>query len=167
MRLIIASIALAAASLAAPATAQSVGMQVVDTAGRPVGSVIAIKGDLLTIKTDRHEVALAKDSFTPHQGKLLFGMTQAELNAATDQSLAEAAAMVQPGAVVKGAAGTPVGTIDSIDAETVTVKLEGGALLRLPRSGIGPGPDGPVIGFTAEQLQAQVTAATQNGAAAQ
>ena len=61
----------------APAAAQTPGMQVVDTNGGAVGVVTAIKGDLVTVKTDKHEVALPKTSFTVHEGKLLFGMTQA------------------------------------------------------------------------------------------
>ena len=166
MRLIIASLALAVAPLA-PAAGQAVGMQVVDTAGGPVGSVVAIKGDTVTVKTDRHEVALPKSSFTPHEGKLLFGMTRAELNAATDQTLAEAAAALQVGAVVRGSAGTPVGTIDAIDEQFVTLKLDDGALIRLPRSGIGPSEQGAIIGFTVEQLRAQVEAATADAGGAQ
>ena len=46
-----------------------------------VGTVTAIKGDNLVIKTDKHEVQLPKSSFTFANGKALFGMTQAQLNA--------------------------------------------------------------------------------------
>ena len=85
MRLItgtIAAVALAIAAPAAPAFAQSVGMQVVDTAGAPVGTVTAIKGDNIQLKTDKHEALLPKASFTPANGKLLFAMTQAQLDSA-------------------------------------------------------------------------------------
>lgn len=158
MRLIFASLALASLplTLAAPAQAQSVGMQVVDTSGGNVGLVSKIDANLVTVRTDRHEVALPKASFTPHEGKLLFGMTQAELNAATDKSLAEAAAALQPGATVKGSAGASVGTIDSIDADFVTIKLESEKLVRIPRAGIAAGAEGAVIGMTAQELAAHV-----------
>ncbi|HEX6219366.1 MAG TPA: hypothetical protein VFZ35_08855 [Sphingomicrobium sp.] len=163
MRLFLASITLvplATVIPAGPAFAQtaniSVGMQVVDTSGGPVGTVIGIKGDILTVKTDRHEVALPKNSFTPNEGKLLFGMTQAALNAATEKSLAEAQANLVAGAAVKGAGGVPVGTIDSIDSQFATIKLASGKLVRIPRSGVVGSSDGAVIGLTAAQLEAQV-----------
>jgi hypothetical protein len=75
-----------AASQAIAATPAEVrpGMQVVDPAGAPVGTVAAVKGDALVLKTDKHEVQLPLASFTASEGKLFFGMTAAELNAATD-----------------------------------------------------------------------------------
>jgi len=169
MRLFLTSIALATASIVAaavPASAQATsaaivpGMPVVDTAGGTVGSVIAVKNNLLTIKTDRHEAVIGTDSVTLHQGKLLFGMSQAELNAAIDRDVAAANAALVPGAIVKGAAGTKVGTLDAIDAESATIKLESGNLVRIPRSGIRGTPDGDtVIGLTADQLEAEATSA--------
>lgn len=141
----------------APAAAQTPGMQVVDTNGGAVGVVTAIKGDLVTVKTDKHEVALPKTSFTVHEGKLLFGMTQAQLNAETEKSLAAASAAVAPGATVKGMGGAVLGTIDSVDTEFVTVKLSSGELVRLPSSGVSGRANGEVVvGLTADQLKAQV-----------
>jgi hypothetical protein len=101
-------------------------------------------------------MALPRTSFTPDNGKLLFGMTQAALNAAFEKSRAEAEAQLVAGAVVKGSAGTRVGTIDTIDAEFATIKLDSGKLVRIPRSGVAGSPDGAVIGMTAAQLEAQV-----------
>ena len=167
MRLFFASLALAPltaalaapAAMAQPAAAIAVGNQVVDTKGGLVGTVSGINGDVILVKTDRHEVALPKASFTPSDGKLLFGMTKAELNAATDASLAAAEANLLPGATVKGLAGSKVGTIDSIDAQFATIKLESGNLVRIPRSGLAASSDGAVIGLTAAQLEAQVDGA--------
>ena len=175
MRLFLASIALATASIAATAVQASAqatgaaiapGMQVVDTSGGTVGSVIAIKDNILTIKTDLHEAVIGTDSVTPHEGKLLFGMTRAELNSAIERDIAAANAALVPGAVVKGASGTKVGTLDAIDAETATIKLESGNLVRIPRSGIRGTPDGDtVIGLTADQLEAEASAASSEPAA--
>ncbi|HVL78174.1 MAG TPA: hypothetical protein VM346_02695 [Sphingomicrobium sp.] len=156
MRLILASIAFASASLAAPiapAIAQSPGMQVVDTSGGLVATVIRLEGDNVVIKTDRHEVAIPRTSFTEADGKLLFAMTQAELNAATDRSLAEAAAAIAPGATVKDPRGAAVGTIESLDTEFATLKLQSGALVRVPRSGIAAANGDVVIGATASDLE--------------
>lgn len=161
MRLAIASLAFASMTFAvslAPAAAQTAGMQVVDTSGGPVGTVVRVEGDNIVIKTDKHQVALPKTSFTSHEGKLLFGMTQAQLNAETDKSLAEAAASIAAGATVKGSAGAVVGTIDAVDAETVTIKLQSGSLIRVPRTGVAAGGDGVVVGLTAEELEAQAAA---------
>lgn len=170
MRLLLASIALTSASVSAvgvPAFAQTAssaitpGMQVVDASGGAVGTVIAVKDGILTVRTDRHEAIISTDSVTPHQGKLLFGMARAELNAAIDRDIAAANAALVPGAVVKGAQGTKVGTLDSIDTESVTIKLDSGTLVRIPRSGIAGTPQGDaVIGLTADQLEAQASAAT-------
>lgn len=160
MRLVIAPFAIASLAIAAPspALAQAAGTAIVDTSGGTVGVVVRVDGDNVVLKTDRHEVALPKASFTPHEGKLLFGMTRAELNAATDKSLAEAAAAIIPGATVKGSGGSVVGTIDSVDGEFVTLKLESGALVRIPRSGVAAGNGDVVIGLTAQELRTQVSA---------
>ena len=158
MRLVfssIAAISLAFAAPAAPALAQAAGTQVVDTGGGAVGTVVRVDGENIVIKTDKHEVALPKTSFTPHEGKLLFGMTQAQLNAATEKSLAEAAAAIAPGATVKGSGGAVLGTIDAVDTEFVTIKLQSGTMVRIPRSGVAAGNGEVVIGLTAEELEAQ------------
>lgn len=62
------------------------------------------------------------------------------------------------GATVYGAAGTPVGTIKDMDAQYVTLATSKGEV-KLPIAGVGPGLKGPVIGLTAEQLDAAVTQA--------
>ena len=158
MRLVFSSIAavsLALAAPAAPALAQAAGTQVVDTGGGAVGTVVRADGENIVIKTDKHEVALPKSSFTPHEGKLLFGMTQAQLNAATEKSLAEAAAAIAPGATVKGSGGAVLGTIDAVDTEFVTIKLQSGTMVRIPRSGVAAGNGEVVIGLTEQELEAQ------------
>ena len=147
-----------------PALAQAitVGMQVTDTTGAPVGTVTAIQGDNLVIKTDKHQALLARNSVTPANGKLLYSMTQAQLDAEIEQGLAAANASVKAGATVKGAGGTDVGTVESADSDWVTVTVAQDKKLRLPRSGVRGNPDGTVtIGLTAEQVQAELDKAAQ------
>ena len=163
MRLFCAVLALvpfAAAIPAAPALAQAstvtVGTQVVDVKGGLVGTVSAINGDILTVKTDRFDVALPWSSFTINKGKLLFGMTQAELNAATEKTLAEAAAQMSPGAIVKGSDGERIGTLEAVNADAATIRLESGQRIEVPRTGVVAGADGIVVGLTAAQLEAQL-----------
>ena len=71
------------------------------------------------------------------------------------KSLAEAAAAIAPGATVKGSGGAVLGTIDAVDTEFVTIKLQSGNLVRIPRSGVAAGNGDVVIGLTAEELEAQ------------
>ena len=68
-----------------------------------------------------------------------------------------AAALVKPtvGATVYGSAGTPVGTIKAMDAQLVTLTTAKGDV-RLPVASVGPGPNGPVVGVTADQLYAAI-----------
>jgi hypothetical protein len=165
MRLILGTITalgLAVAAPIAPAAAQAqaainVGMQVADSTGAAVGSVAAVKGDNLLIKTDKHEVLLPKTSFSVSEGKLLFGMTQAQLNAEIEKSLAAANASITAGAIVKGASGTEVGKIESVEGGNVTIVLQSGTKIQVPEKAVRGAADGSVmIGYTAEQLQALV-----------
>jgi hypothetical protein len=158
MRLQIVSssvIALALALVAAPAAGQAVGMLVVDTSGAPVGTVMAIKGDNLQIKTDKHDALLPKTSFTPDKGKLIFGMTQAQLDAQIEAAVAASQKAIVAGATVNGSAGTAVGKIDSVENGQVTITLTSGKRLGVPITGLRGNPDGTVtIGYTADQIEA-------------
>ena len=151
----------AATPIATSASAQTTiapGTQVVDLSGNPVGTVIAVSGNDLTVRTDRHEVLLPATSFTPNKGKLLFAMTRAQLNAETDRALAAAEASLVAGTAVHGSGGGLAGHIEAIDDATVTVKLTSGELVRMPRSGIAPGAHGAVLGVTADELKAMAAA---------
>jgi preprotein translocase subunit YajC len=158
----LAKLAFAAALAAAPlAISQAIaatpaevhpGMQVVDPSGGAVGMVTGVKGDMLILKTNAHEVQLPMTSFTANQGKLLFGMTAAQLNAATEQAMAAAKAAVTPGANVYGSDGTLAGTIESIDQSLVKIKLANGQSVRLPRNGVSGSDKGAVLGVTTAKL---------------
>ena len=162
------SVAVAAALVAAvPAAAQvAVGAQVVDTAGNPVGTVVALKGANLVLKTDRHEVQLPVTSFTPDKGKLLFAMSREQLNASTDAALAAAAATVVVGAEVRGTGGAVAGTIDAIDTQAITLKLASGEKIRLPKDAIAGTPSGPVLGVSVDELKAMAANAAASAGTA-
>jgi preprotein translocase subunit YajC len=153
--------------LAAPAIAQApaaspavtVGMAVKDTNGGDVGTIMKVEPGFVVVKTDKHEVRLPSASFTPHNGALLFGMTRDQLNAETEKALAAAQAKIAPGAAVSDSTGAAVGTVTAVDDQFVTVKLATGAEVRLPRTGVAPGPNGVVVGSTAAQLEAAAKAA--------
>lgn len=117
-------------------------------------------GEFVILRTDKHEARLPKTSFTAHNGGFIMAMTQAQVNQAIEEATAQASANLVAGAQVTGTGGAGVGTIESIDGEFVTLKLTSGKLVRLPRNGIAPGPNGAVIGMTAAELEA---AAAQAG----
>lgn len=138
-----------------PAAAQiAAGAAVKDTGGGAVGTVVRVDGDHLIVKTDKHEARLPASSFTPVEGGLLFGMTQAQLNAAIDKAKAEAEAKIAPGAAVSGAAGAAVGKIEAVDAEWVTVRLSSGGAVRLPRTAVAATADGVATSLTLAELEA-------------
>jgi hypothetical protein len=145
------------AAATAPSLAISPGVQVVDVAGNPVGIIQSVRGSELILKTDRHEVRLPISSFTPDKGKLVFGMTREALNQSTDAMLAKA---LLPGAAVHGKNGALVGQIDAIDEHYVTVELQSGESIRLPRTSVGPGRNGAVLGITTAELEAMVKQTT-------
>jgi hypothetical protein len=157
MRLFVA-LASAALALAGPAYAQAdgfaVGAQVLDSSGNPVGTVTAVSGDVVTVKTDKLDANLGKASFANQDGKLYIGMSQAELNAAVEKDKAAAEASLAVGAPVKDSAGAAAGSIEAIDAEFVTLKLASGKSVRLPRNGIAGSASGAVVGVAAADLEA-------------
>ena len=142
-------------------TTLGVGMAVVDINGGAVGTITAVAADSVTVKTDKHQAQLPKASLTVSDGKALFGLTQAALDASIEQSLAAtAAAALKVGAAVKGTGGTSVGTIDAVEADKVTIRLASGQRISIPRSGITAAPDGSgTIGISAAALEAQLKAA--------
>ena len=150
------SLAIAVPGIAHAQTNATPGMQVKDAAGGTVGSVARLENDLVVVKTDRFEIPLPGQSFTKDGDVLLFGMTQAELNAEWEKRVAASEASLAVGSAVTGASGAHVGTIAAIDETSVTIELEGGQKIQLPRSGIAGSPQGAVIGFTAEELKAKI-----------
>lgn len=165
--------ALTALAAPAPALAQAAqagvnvtaGAQVFDTSGNLVGTITRVQGDAAVVKTDKHEVGVPVASFGKGNKGLALAMTQAELNAVAERQLAAAAAAMTVGATVLDPQGGTVGTISEIDATLVTLTLPSGAKARLPRSGFAATPQGPLLGMTAAQLEAQVSAAAPAPAA--
>jgi hypothetical protein len=141
--------ALAQAAASATVTA---GAVVKDPAGGDVGTITAVDGEFAVLKTDKHEVRLPVSSFAQGEGAFVMGMTRAELNAEVEKL--SGAAVLAVGATVRDANDGVVGTIEEFDAELATVKLPSTKLVKLPVSAFGRGPNGPVIGSTAAELEA-------------
>jgi preprotein translocase subunit YajC len=158
LRLSLALAAGVAAMTAVPAAGQPAeiapGAIVTDTKGGAVGTVVRVDGAHLIVRTDRHEARLPASSFRPAKEGLLFGMTQAELNAAVERTKAQIQARIAPGAAVADAGGAAVGTVEAVDEASVTVKLASGVSVRLPRNAVAATETGVRISLTAAQLSA-------------
>ena len=142
--------------LAAPALGQAtlrVGATVTDPQGGTVGTITSIDGATLMLHTDRHDVRLPVTSFTATDTTVLFGMTQAALDAAVEQAEAATAAAFQVGSVLHDNTGAVVGPITALDADTATVQI-GTNVLRVPRGALAAGHGGLVINATLAQLRA-------------
>lgn len=135
----------------------AVGMQVIGPSDGVVGVIASRNGGDVTLKTDLHSIPMPVGSFTVQEGKAYFALTRAQVNAEYVKAIADAEASLTPGAAVKGLNGVPLGTIQAIDSDNVTLKLESGQVVILPRSGVAGRPDGAVVGITAEDLAAKVS----------
>jgi preprotein translocase subunit YajC len=150
-----AALFVAAVPAAAQASANfAAGAKVSDTQGGAVGTITSVDGEFVILKTDKHEVRLPKTSFTAHEGGFIMAMTQAQVNAAVEQTQAQADATLVAGALVRGNEGGQVGTIEAIDDQFATIKLNSGNLVRLPRTAIAAGTNGALIGMTVAELEA-------------
>jgi preprotein translocase subunit YajC len=168
MRLILGTFTALGLAVAAPAAAQSVGMTIVDTTGAPVGTVTAIKGDNLQVKTDKHEALLPKASLRVDGTKLVFALTQAQLNAKIEASAASSQAAIVAGATVNGSAGAAVGKIETVENGQATIALDSGQRIQVPTEALRGNPDSTVsIGYTSDQLQALVQQSSAPATSAQ
>lgn len=152
-------LALALSLAPAGASAQDIaaGTAVTDTQGGSVGTIIAVEGDMVVLRTDRHEVRLPKASFTATPTGALFGVTRDQLNADLDRMQAQAGLAFAVGANVIDRNGTVVGPVTALDLESVTVKV-GEGVVRLPRAALAASPQGLVVGATLAELEAAAVA---------
>lgn len=162
MRLFVGTITALGLALAVPVAVQaqagiSPGMQVTDSSGAPVGTVKELQGSNVLVRTDKHEALLPSASFTVSNGKLLFGMTQTQLDAQIEKSLAASNAAIVAGASVTGLGGVQVGSINSVADGKATITLKDGKMIAVPQEGLRGNADGTVtIGYSEAQLEALV-----------
>jgi preprotein translocase subunit YajC len=161
----VAPISLSAVVAATPAEVHP-GMQVFDPSGGVVGTVTATNGANLVLKTAKHEVQLPMASFTANQGKLLFGMTAAQLDAAAEEQAAVSSADIVAGAPVLGCDGTVAGTVDSVDEQTVTIKLASGQIVRVGRNTVSGRDNGVVLAVSTAKINEMAAEAIPQAAQA-
>lgn len=154
----------AQAAPAAPASASAtvaVGATVYDTAGAVVGTIDSTDGTNAVINTGTVKAGVPVTSLGAGAKGPVLAMTKAQLDAAAGQQQAQASAEFKSklvaGAAVYDPAGTQLGTIKSVDATGVTLTTTSGDA-KLPATGFGPGPKGVMVGLTADQLKAALSA---------
>lgn len=144
------------------AAAVTTGATVYDTSGGVVGTVESTDGTNAVVNTGTVKAAIPLTSLGKGAQGPVLAMTKAQLEAAAGQQQAQASAEFKsklvPGATVYGTGGTQLGTIKSVDASGVTLTTADGDAV-LPVTGFGPGPQGILLGMTADQLKAAMTAA--------
>jgi preprotein translocase subunit YajC len=154
----------APAAGAAPTAGAAVttGATVYDTSGGVVGTVESTDGTNAVVNTGTVKAAIPLTSLGKGAQGPVLAMTKAQLEAAAGQQQAQASAEFKsklvPGATVYGTGGAQLGTIKSVDASGVTLTTADGDAV-LPVTGFGPGPQGILLGMTADQLKAAMTAA--------
>jgi preprotein translocase subunit YajC len=145
------------------------GATVSDTAGGQVGTIESVNGDLAVVSTGTNKVSLPVSAFGQGAKGPVIAMTKAQLDAAASGAQANAknelAAQLKAGASVYGSDGASVGTVDSADAQFVTLNL-GEQKVKLPLESFSKGAQGAVIGMTATELKAAASASGQQAASA-
>jgi len=157
----------APATAAAPAAAGAnvtVGAAVVDTKGQPVGTIESVSGANAVLSTGTAKAAIPVASFAKGPNGLVLGISKADLEAQVAQ--ATKPQQITVGMAVTGPQNAPVGKIEAVSGDMVTVATAN-TKAQLPKTAFVQGPNGLVIGMTAEQLDAaaKAAAASQSGSA--
>jgi hypothetical protein len=143
----------AAASTAADVT---VGANVVDSKGQPVGTIESVTGGNAVLSTGTAKASIPTSAFAKGPNGLVVGISKAELEAQVAQ--ASKPSQITVGMAVSGPAGAPVGKVEAVSGDMVTVATAN-TKAQLPKTAFAQGANGLVIGMTAEQLDAAAKAA--------
>lgn len=148
LKTIAATVAIAAAAFATPAMAQEAGATIMDNAGGTVGTVVSNDGSTVVVDTGAHQVPLGAGSFVESEGTFILGATKVELDTMMDAAVAQrqaalAAALVEGAAVVTADA-MPLGTVTTVEEESVVLTYEA-APLTLPKTLFAVDGEGALI----------------------
>lgn len=164
----IAKLALAALALsAAPALAQNgvaVGATVYGPQGNPVGQIVSVEGGQAVIDTGKHKVPLQLDAYGPGEKGPSITVTKTQLDEMMDQQISAATAKrdaaLIPGAAVKTADGTALGTIAEVDGNNIVIDRDGDETnqVTLLREHFDALDTGLTARLTAAQIDAAVSA---------
>lgn len=147
------------AAAPAPAT-PTVGATVYGSAGSPVGTIESVSADAVVINTGTNRLALPPASIGTSEKGLAIGLTKEQLDAQAATAAASAATDLKSklvaGAAVSARDGTTqLGKVKTADDQFVTVTTARGDV-RLPIAGFGLGPNGVILGMTANEFNTAV-----------
>jgi len=128
----------------------------VDTKGQPVGTIESVSGANAVLSTGTAKAAIPVASFAKGANGLVISVSKADLEAQVAQ--ATKPQQITVGMAVSGPQNAPVGKVEAVSGDMVTVATAN-AKAQLPKTAFVQGPNGLVIGMTAEQLDAAAKAA--------
>jgi preprotein translocase subunit YajC len=155
-----------ATGAATGSTTPTPGAQVHDAQGGPVGSVVSVTPQAITVDTGAHKVGLPPNAVGPDgKGGFVSSLGKAQLDAAYEQQTQQAGAQLDAklvtGATVMTANGAATaGTVKSLDAQYVTLTTDKGDV-KLPRSVFGlDASQNLIVKMTADQFTAALSQVT-------
>ena len=148
----------AAAAPATGAPSLTQGATVYDAQGGTVGTIESADAQGAVVSTGTTKVKVPAQSFAAGPKGPTIAMTKAELDAAAGAAAAKPLEL-SVGATVYGPQNAEVGKIEAVEGDLVTVATAK-TKAKLPKSAFAQGDTGPVIGMTAEQLDAAAGAAS-------
>ncbi len=161
-----AAVSAQAAAPAAPAVDVTAGATVFGPQGGEVGTVLQVSDGVVIVDTGEHRAPLPANAFAQTENGLSITVTRAQPNTMRDQQVAAAHAQrdaaLMAGAMVHTADDAMLGTVTSVEGDTIVVEREAGPI-QLLREHFAVNPRGTLIAlFTAAQTDAAAA-----GAAAQ
>ncbi len=161
----LASVIVAATSLASAAHAAeavTVGATVYGPEGNAVGTVESVADGVVTLDTGKHRAPLPANAFGSSEQGPTITVTKAQLDTMLDEQVAAAnarrdAALIASAAVI-AADNQPLGTIDSVDGDTIVV-MRGSGKVSLLREHFAVDSNGRLMAlFTTQQLDEAMAA---------
>ena len=154
-----AALAFATAAHAAPA----VGDTVFGPEGNEVGTIKTTDGTTVVIATGEHDAPVPANVLAEGPDGPVISVTKVQLNqimaAQKAEALAKRDAAIVEGAMVHSADDVMLGTVGSIDGDTVVVKLADGSVALMREHFTVPANGILTARFTAEQVAETVAAA--------
>lgn len=124
-RFVFTTVAAATTVFAAPAMAQDAGATIMGNDDAAIGTVLSNDGTTIVVDTGTHQVPLGAEAFAEREGVWTLNTTQADLDTAWAQVVADQEAALQAalvvGAPVVTADAQTLGTIEEITEEAIVL----------------------------------------------
>lgn len=146
---------LALSPLAAATAGVATGATVYGPQGNPVGTIAQVNAQTVIVDTGKHKVPLGHEAFGASDKGPTITVTKAQLDEIVDNQIAEANAKrdeaLVAGAAVVSAKTMPLGTVASVDGDTVILE-RAGKQVALKREHFGMSDKGLMAYFTVDQI---------------